>query len=62
MTNIFYLCTRLTYWYAEFIHEKGLVPRCVWSVLHTIEVSETTFEETVGNSPFYRHFKPIKTL
>ena len=51
MANIFYLCTRLTYWYAEFFPRKGHSSPLLWIVLHTNEVSETTFEETVGNFP-----------
>ena len=52
MTNIFYLCTRLTYC-TQNLSTKGIWFPAVWTILRTIEVSETTIEETVGNFPLF---------
>ena len=52
MTNIFYLCTRLTYGIAEYFHEKGYGSPLWWSVLHTIEVSETISMKQWGTPLF----------
>ena len=40
-------------WYRRIFPRKGLSSPLLWIVLHTDKVSETTFEETVGNFPLF---------